>query len=571
MKKLLTVLGTLLFILYLTSCEKNSRIEDDENPVDTTGQGQLTGNYHERALDYTWDKSTESFITLNGSSISSESPNVYITGNTAIINAAGNYVISGNLDNGQIKIDADKNALVRIILNNVHIHNNSGPALYIEKSFRTLINLVDGTDNFLSDGDQYSHPEEEPNAALFCRSDLTIFGEGSFTIEGNYHDALNARDGLIIKSGNYNISANDDGIRGKDYLVVMSGNFAVTSGDDGFKSDNDLDDKVGIIEIHDGNFEVVSGGDAFDASNTIEIKAGSFDIISGGGYEFTADEESSKGIKGHNKVTLNLENCTINAADHAIDSDHTIVINSGNYSITAAKAGVHSDSVVTFNNGDLNISRAIEGIESHYITINNGNVDIHSIDDSFSATAGFDVDFDDHSLVSLNGGSLVLKTILGDVIDSNGSIVMNDGKVIIHGPPAEPEVAIDYNGSFKITGGFLIASGTNSGMTKAPSESSSQNSALIFFNSTFDESTIFHMQREDGTNIVTFSPEGVYQSILFSSSELVIGNTYYIYTSGSSTGELNHGLYEGGVYTPGVLNNSFTISGNVTTVLSTEP
>ncbi len=571
MKKLQVTISALLILTFIISCEKDPGKDGPDAPADTTGQGILTGNYHERSNDYIWDKASESLITLNGNSITSQSPNVYISGNTAIINAAGNYTIRGPLDNGQIKIDADNNALVRIILNNAHIHNNSGPALHIEKSSRTLINLANGTDNSLSDGTQYANPEEEPNAAIFCRSDLTIFGEGSLTIQGNYRDALNARDGLIIKSGNYNISAIDDGIRGKDYLVIMGGKYLVSSGDDGFKSDNDLDDKVGIIEVEDGTFGVVSGGDAFDAINTIEIKAGSFDIISGGGYEFIAVEESSKGIKGRKKVILNLQNCTINAADHAIDSDNTIIINTGTYNLTTSKAGVHSDSVVTINNGDLTISRAVEGMESHKITINNGNLNIHSIDDSFSATAGFDVDVDDHSLISINGGYLVLKTILGDVIDSNGSIIMNDGTVIIHGPPVQPEVAIDYNGSFNITGGFLVASGTNSGMNEAPNESSSQNSIFIFFNDNFAESTIFHIDDGNGNNIVTFSPEGVYQSILFSSSELVLGNTYYIYTSGSSTGDLNHGLYEGGEYTPGTLYSEITISNTVTTIRNTEP
>jgi hypothetical protein len=571
MKKLLVITCTLSILISILSCEKEPGKNNSDSPADTTGQGSLTGNYHERFNDYTWDKSTEVSIMLNGNSISSESPNVYITGNTAIINAAGNYMISGQLDNGQIKVDADNNSLVRIILNNAQIHNNSGPALHIEKSSRTLINLAEGTDNYLSDGAQYANPDEEPNAALFCRSDLTIFGGGSLTVEGNYWDAINARDGLIIKDGSYNISAIDDGIRGKDYLIMMDGNYNVTSGDEGFKSDNDLDDQVGVIVIENGNFEVVSGGDAFDAINTIEIKGGTFDITSGGGYEFTADVESSKGIKGRKKVILNLQYCTINAADHAIDSDHTIEINSGNFDIRASKAGIHSDSTVTIHNGDITISRAIEGIESHNITFNNGSLNIYSIDDSFSATAGYDVDFNDHSLIAINGGLLALETIQGDVLDSNGSIILNDGKVIIHGPPAHPEVAIDYNHLFNITGGFLVASGTNSEMTQAPSETSSQNSVLIIFNSTFDESTIFNLQDENGNNLVTFSPEGVYQSILFSSAELVLGNTYYIYTSGSSTGELNHGLYEGGEYSPGSLYTSFNLSEKVTSIRNIQP
>jgi hypothetical protein len=57
-------------------------------------------------------------------------------------------------------------------------------------------------------------------------------------------------------------------------------------------------------------------------------------------------------------------------------------------------------------------------------------------------------------------------------MDSNGSIVMTDGTVIIHGPSNDPEVMFDYNGTFVLSGGFLAASGSASHMTQARSSSS---------------------------------------------------------------------------------------------------
>ena len=44
---------------------------------------------------------------------------------------------------------------------------------------------------------------DEPNAAIFSASDLTIFGNGSLTVYGNNNDGIASKDGLIIASGTH--------------------------------------------------------------------------------------------------------------------------------------------------------------------------------------------------------------------------------------------------------------------------------------------------------------------------------------------------------------------------------
>ena len=72
------------------------------------------------------------------------------------------------------------------------------------------------------------------------------------------------------------------------------------------------------------------------------------------------------------------------------------------------------------------------------------------------------------------------------------------------------------------------------------------------------------LQNEDGREILTFVPTKSYQSIAFSSPELIKDSTYNVYYGGSSTGTVTDGLYQGGTYTPGTKYTSFTISGVVT-------
>jgi hypothetical protein len=160
----------------------------------------------------------------------------------------------------------------------------------------------------------------------------------------------------------------------------------------------------------------------------------------------------------------------------------------------------------------------------------------------------------------------VLNSSTGDALDSNGSIEMKSGTVILHGPKSQPEVAIDYNGTYNLSGGFLIASGPSSQMLEGPSSSSSQKSVTLVFRSSNSASAIFNLQNSSGNSLVTFKPARAYSTIVFSSAELVSGQTYSVYTGGSTTGSEVGGLYTGGTYSGGTLRQSINLSGTTTSI-----
>jgi hypothetical protein len=193
-------------------------------------------------------------------------------------------------------------------------------------------------------------------------------------------------------------------------------------------------------------------------------------------------------------------------------------------------------------------------------------VSIISSDDCFNASKGNGGEENDGSLLTINGGNIVVNTTSGDGLDSNGSIAITSGTIVAHGPQSSPEVGMDYNGTCNISGGTLVISGTNSNMTQGPSTSSSQYSVRIMLTSSKSASTLFHIQDASTNDIITFQPVRSYYSIIFSSSSLKNGSTYYIYTGGTSTGTNTNGLYSGGTYSGGTLYSSFTISGSLTTV-----
>lgn len=116
-----------------------------------------------------------------------------------------------------------------------------------------------------------SADEEDANAAIFSKQNLTIYGEGSLTVTGNYITGITCKDGLIIASGNSTVNAVDDGIGGKDYLIIKNGNIPVTTDGNGLKSDNDEDSDTVYITIEDGTFNIIAVGDAIQGEQGVLI------------------------------------------------------------------------------------------------------------------------------------------------------------------------------------------------------------------------------------------------------------------------------------------------------------
>lgn len=554
MRKTTLILSLLLISLNWTACEKDTANEENNNSSASDGIS------HEEDSDYLWESSSEIPIIFSGNSVESSSAQVLVNGTTATILKGGNYTVSGTLSNGQLIVDAP-DEVVRLILSDASITNSSGPAILAENADKLIIYLVPGTVNEMTESASTS---SELNAAVFSKSDMTIFGEGSLNITGAYKDGISSKDGLVIKSGVFGVSASDDGIRGKDYLIVHGGSFTISSGGDGFIADNDAGTATGYIQMDNGTFGITSGGDGISAFSNVLISGGDFTIRSGNGT--INGDASAKGIKGLSSVTLSVGSCFIQASDDAIHSDGSVVIKSGNYTISTADDGIHADESILIEDGTITVTSAYEGFESHSIAINQGNIRITATDDCLNATAGNRTEQNDGSYDRIYGGRIVLNSSTGDPLDSNGSIEMTGGTVIIHGPSSQPEVAIDYNGSFNISGGFIVASGSGSNMTQAPSSSSSQKSLKLMFKSSNPASTLFHLKDSEGNEVVTFQPARKYQSIIFSSPALLTGKTYSIYKSGTSTGTQADGLYEDGSYSPGSLVSSFTISSAVTTL-----
>jgi len=629
MKKMILFLGTLLIIISLAACSsltaapvetEATTASNSAEPTTTTTtiNGEITqveatqpapailAENHELAEDYTWDTAGEVQIILDGSSANASSDGVGVTDSTVTISRAGTYRLSGSLEDGQVIVDTQEIETVRLILDGVKITSATSAPIFIANAEKVIIILADNSQNSLTDASTYTNidvEENEPDAALFSKTNLTIYGGGELTVNANYKDGITSKDGLLIAGATITVKAVDDGIRGKDYLVIKDGNIVVTAFGDGLKSDEEDDTSLGYIQIEDGNFEITSGGDAIAAQTNVMINNGAFKLASSGGNNEVVDATlSAKGIKGLVSVVINDGTFTINAADDGIHSNGDIILNNGIMSITTGDDGMHADTSLTINGGEITIEDSYEGIESALITVNAGNLHIRSIDDGINVSSGVDgsgmgtgfftpgqgqppqpggqpgarpegrfgqdtFTNTGNDALHINGGYIYVNAA-GDGIDVNGAVEMTDGVVLVMGPVENMNGALDYMSTFNISGGILVAAGS-AGMSMGLSETSTQNSLLLNFDQVLPAVTSIHIEDVNGNPILTFIPEKEFQSVVFSSPQLESGVEYTMSVGGETTGKIVDGLANPADYSAGSQYTSFAANSILTSIGNT--
>ncbi len=440
-------------------------------------------------------------------------------------------------------------------------------------------------------------------------------GTLSITATGN---GIECEEGYVeIKSGNLTINSTDDGISSSyegtlstvtPYIKISGGVINVTtSGEKGnalksvsyttINSGNTITLKVtgrgskgiktgGDLNLTNCNLNITTSGASFydtedaDITSPAGINCDGSLLLTQGNITISSSGSGGKGITVDKVMTINGGTLNITTTGtifkygsteseaKAIKSDGAFTMNGGGVTVSSADDGIKSETSVTINAGTVNITKSVEGIEAPNIILAGGNITVVSSDDSLNATKGNGGEANDGSLLTFSGANVYLSATSGDPIDSNGSVVMTGGTVVVNGPQSQPEVAIDVNGTFNISGGFLIASGPNSGnMIEGTSTSSSQYAVLIKINGNVSAGTLFNIQSTSGTSLVTFAPSRSSYYFVFSSSALQTGVTYKVYTGGSCSGAtVTNGFYSGGTYTPGTQKGTFTLSSKLTTV-----
>ena len=449
----------------------------------------------------TTTQSADQVVTETVESQVAEGNVVEATEGITRITEGGTYTFTGTVEQGQIIVDAPEEN-VTLVLNNFKITNAEDAPIVVVNAKNVYIELADGSENSITDAREAKEESEEETvdtetedteedytAAIYSKDDLVITGTGSLTVKAGYKDGITSKDDLELESGNITVEAVDDGIVGKDSVVVTEASVTVTAGDDGVKSTNDEEEDKGYIQI-DGNSVTIDAQDkGIDATTTVTINGGKIDIKAG-----------DEGVEG-------------------LD----VVINDGDINIDAGDDGINisdgsGSSEMTFPGGDIpqmgeapaegqmqgrggrgqfrqNAESNGEGqMERPEMQENNG--------EKMRGMGGGMMDQAIDGTLTINGGNLTVYAE-GDGLDSNGSILMNGGTVLVYGPTKSGNGAIDYNGTFEVNGGILMVTSCGN-MEQGISDTSKAIMVKQNFNTTIATGSKIVVQNASGEDAYEF-------------------------------------------------------------------
>lgn len=558
-----------------------------------TGTFSSTDMFTERDLAGTYEESGAVYVTLSDDGITGETAGVAINGQTMTITAEGTYIFSGTLSEGQIVVDAD-NAKVQIVFDNVDITCASSAAVYVKSAEKVFVTLAEGSQNTLCNTDEYvAIDDNNIDAVIFAKSDLTLNGTGSLTIVSAEGHGIVSKDDLKITGGTYDITAAGHALSGKDSVRIADGTFILTAEKDGIHAENADDEEKGYIYIADGDFTITSDGDGMDASNIVQIEDGTFDITAGGGAANSLkthesdmpgggmsqnierpdgesmpqmgekpDEESMSQMgekpdeesmpqMGEKPDGENMPQDTTTdesgTSTKGIKAGGGMYLNGGTYQIDSADDSIHSNANITIADGTYTLATGDDGVHADdALTVNGGTI---TVTESYEGLEGLTVTINDGTIditasddgintagekMELNGGYIHILAG-GDGVDSNGDLTINGGEIYIDGPSDNGNSAIDYGdrSSAYVNGGTLVAIGS-SGMAEGMSDSSKQEVLMVKLGEQMEAGDV-ELTDNEGNVIVSYTALKSYDCVIISTAEVESGATYTLTTSGTMT------------------------------------
>lgn len=600
MKKLIPAL-LLAVALLVPGCSQNYGVtqpdisagnQQQTNIVNTTSDNNSADDssdlFSSRDFEVGYDESTSAIIQLDGDTAISTSNAVKISERTVTITDEGTYIISGTFNDGMIIVNAEKTDKIQLVLDNVSIHSETSAPIYILNADKVFITLAPDSVNSLSNGGTFTAIDENNiDAVIFSKEDLTLNGSGALAINSPAGHGIVSKDELALTSGTYQIRAASHGLQGKDNICIANVEINITSGKDGIHAENTDDTTLGFVYIESGAFNINSGGDGISASACIQIDDGIFNIVSGGGsanaevktpdfrggfmgggrkglgfnggnnaQDTTStnaedDSNSNKGIKAGGNLTINGGSFNIDTADDAVHSNASINMNNGTLQIATGDDAFHADDTLTIISGTINITKCYEGLEALHVEVSGGDITLYAGDDGLNAAGGTDQSgfggmrgndrfgrgrpgsSSSNGSIVISGGKLYVNA-QGDGIDANGTLTISGGYTVICGPIVGDTATLDYDVSGVITGGTFIGTGA-AGMAQTFSDSGQGVVAVRVGNQ--PAGTAITLTDSNGKTIIpSYTPELDFAVVILSSPDIVKGETYTV-TIGNNTAD----------------------------------
>ncbi len=468
-------------------------------------------------------------------------------GQTLTIDKEGVYGFQGE-GNGQILVNAPKEAKIQLIFNGVTLHGETTAPVYIKQANKVFLTLEKDSSNFLSCGETLTAIDENNiDGVIFAKDDLTVNGQGSLTVTAPGCHGIVAKDDMVLSGVTLSVTAKGHGITANNSVRVASGNYTITSQKDGVKAEHDQDTTLGYLYIQQGQFTVNATGDGFSSSGICQIENGNFTLTT-----------AEKGIKSANNLLLKEGAFTLNSQDDCLHANGDVAVTAGSYLLESGDDGVHADGNLTVTGGTITVKNSYEALEGHTIAVTGGTHTLIAHDDGMNSAGGNDQSgfgghggdqfaVDENAFILISGGKTIINAG-GDGVDSNGTLTVTGGETYIYGPVNGGNSAIDAGGTKAISGGIVVALGTAE--MAETFNTASQGAALVSINGNAGEALT--LKDSSGNTLLSCTPEKGYQCAVISCPNMVANGTYTL-TAGNQTAQftLTDFLYGQGMGTPG--------------------
>ncbi|MGN0317438.1 MAG: carbohydrate-binding domain-containing protein [Lachnospira sp.] len=285
------------------------------------------------------------------------------------------------------------------------------------------------------------------------------------------------------------------------------------------------------VSVKNVTLKITAPNNALKGNDSVEIESGEIvlDSTAGDGIKTEDSDVSSKGNQ-RGIITITGGNIDITAASDGLDAAYDVCISDdANLCISAKDDGIHAENVVTIDGGVINVETSYEGIEGNNIVINDGKIFVYATDDGLNASSGATT-----PLIKITGGYVDVTTPSGDTdaIDSNGNYEQTGGFVFVKGGSSSGRMSgsIDTDGSVTVTGGTVVALG---GVCETPVNSCN---AYVLSGTSFTAGS-YTVADGSGNNVISFDLTKNYSSGWICSDTLGTGTTYTISRDGTKVAE----------------------------------
>lgn len=205
-------------------------------------------------LSASYDPETYESIVFADGTVTTTDKDAEIDGGVITLSSDKSYIVSGEIDEGQIIIDAFLSYSIQLVFDNVSISNSTSSPIIVEKANKVFITLVDGTENFLST--TVSAENTDRNACIYSVPDITLNGNGSLSMSAVNGNGIVSEELIkVVNDGSYTIDADLDGFVATESIRIGGGSTTVSVGGQALNCDTE-DGNIIIA----GSFLSTSGG-----------------------------------------------------------------------------------------------------------------------------------------------------------------------------------------------------------------------------------------------------------------------------------------------------------------------